>query len=774
MKTGTKNKIKTFKIKILGIVQGVGFRPFIFNLAHEYKISGMVTNTTEGVLITANGSPKLIHKFIHSIKERKPSPAIIENIEVKEEPFTTMEGFSIEKSKKGKRKFQLISPDLATCKECIKDIHNQDDSRRYLYPFTNCTNCGPRFTIIEKLPYDRPYTTMKKFKKCSQCEKEYLDPRDRRFHAQPIACNKCGPTLSLVDSKGHPVTGENPINLAAQKILKGKIIGIKSLGGFQLACNAVSDDVVGKLRQRKKRPFKPFAVMIKNIEEVKKQFKVTEKEINSLLSSRAPIVLIRKGNSRYLSEYVSFYNQFEGIMLPYTPIHHLLFKYLDIPLIMTSGNITEEPIAAKNNQAKQKLNKICDYFLIHDRGIYSRYDDSVVKIFDNREMLIRRARGYSPYPVKLSRDIKDKTILALGAQEKNTFCIYKERYGIVSQHLGDLDSLESNLFFEETIKKYRDLFNIRQIDIIATDKHPAYSSTKYAANFDKSIPRHSFQHHKAHIASVMAENNIEDNLLGFSWDGTGYGDDGKIWGSEIFLIKENIFSRIGHLREKYIPGGEVSIRKPYRMALSYLYKYQKLKDKGDNFTSFIYDNFPFYKDILNSMEANVIASQADSGYNSPLTTSMGRFFDAISSLLNLTHLNSYEGEAAIHLEMAANNSHNGFYKIDMDAEKFVIDDFNILEQIIKDIHKGITVDIISAKFHNTLAKAVLDISQKIRENYGIEIIALSGGVFQNNLLLRKCFTILRENKFKVFTNFKVPVNDGGISLGQAYLASNYL
>ncbi len=780
----------TYQINIFGIVQGVGFRPFIYRLAKKHNLSGTVTNTTEGVFIKLNVKNKTeINNFIKEIKLFKPLPSKIEKIDLKEIPSEKFYDFKITKSMQTNEKFQLISPDIATCKQCLEDINDTSNKRRYYYPFTNCTNCGPRFTIIKKMPYDRPNTTMSKFNLCDDCSHEYNDVSDRRFHAQPNACTVCGPKLVLVDKIGDIVDDKNPIISAAKKIKDGYILGLKSLGGFQIACDASSDRQVLKLRRRKKRPFKPFAIMIGSIENIKECFTISKKEIEILTSSIAPIVLLRKKiNNYHISKQVSYYNKFEGVMFPYTPIHHLLFNHINIPLVMTSGNISEEPIAAENNEAFDKLKNICDYFLIHNRDIYSRYDDSVIKIFMGREMIVRRARGYAPYPIKLSIDTGDKTILAAGAQEKNTFCLLKRKYAIVSQHLGDLDSIESFELFKSTLNNYMNLFNTTNIDLVAYDKHPDYISTRFAKNLSSVKSKIEIQHHKAHIASVIAENKIRDDILGFSWDGTGYGDDGKIWGSEIFMVSSNMkFIRIGHLSEKILPGGEITIKKPYRMALSYLYNYWEkyiINDKINKninqrskkyykLSDFIYARFPFYKKIISQTEIETIEKQIKTKFNSPITTSMGRFFDAVSSILNLTHVSSYEGEAAVHLEMTADENNNEKYDIKFKKlnNKYIIDDLYIFIQILKDIKNNVTKKIISAKFHNTLVMSVLMISEKIRQKYNIESIALSGGVFQNNLLLNKCFYTLQKNDFKVYSNFKVPVNDGGISLGQAYLAA---
>ncbi|MBM3700002.1 MAG: carbamoyltransferase HypF [Actinobacteria bacterium] len=824
----------TYSINIKGIVQGVGFRPFIWRLFNELGIKGFVTNTTEGVYIELNAKNRSeVASICSSIVMKKPGPSLIEEITFEKTGKKTFKDFSISESLESGQRFQLISPDIATCKSCQADIYRYRDKRRYFYPFTNCTNCGPRFTIIEKMPYDRKNTTMRKFRMCPECGTEYRNPSDRRFHAQPNACSECGPVLFLTDNSGKILDKKNPLKKASGLLKNGKIIGIKSLGGFQIACSALSGAAVKKLRARKNRPFKPFAVMFKDIGMVKKYLEVSRQQESSLKSSAAPIVLLRKKVQSFtglpeiasLAEQVSFYNKYEGAMLPYTPLHHLLFSLTDFPLVMTSGNVSEEPIASLNDEAIEKLNNICDYFLINDRDIFSKYDDSVLKISSGRQMLMRRARGFAPYPVKLDINIGNRAVFAAGANEKNTFCLLTKNYAILSQHIGDLENPESLDFYSFTFKNYLDLFGIDKIDLVAYDSHPDYGSTRFAQDNFKKTKKINIQHHSAHIAAVAAENHLfktgnmqntgsnktSNAVLGFSWDGTGYGDDGKIWGSEILVMQDNFktgqnlppdFKRIGHLRQKILPGGDAAIKKPYRMAFVYLYEIFK-KEKNNNnidFESYFFKHFPFYKNIISSTETNIIKSQIETGFNSPLTTSMGRFFDAVSSVLNLTHTASYEGEAAVHLEMAAAEKVQGYYKINItsvvngsggtsggaapeknncektgiDFPSFEIDDFSIFSQIAGDIGKKIPAPVIAAKFHNTLARIILIISLNVRNLTKINMIALSGGVFQNSFLFEKALKALKRHKFEVYSNYRVPVNDGGISLGQAYMAAMHL
>lgn len=824
---------KTFQINITGVVQGVGFRPFIFNTALKKGLCGDVCNTSSGVIIRVDASDiNIINDFILYIKKNKPEPAYIENIEIREIKHLSFLDFKILKSKSVNEGFALISPDLATCSNCLKDINNQKEKRRFNYAFTNCTNCGPRFTIIKKLPYDRVNTTMSDFTMCPECSNEYFDPSDRRFHAQPDACIKCGPKLLVIDNSGNMQAAKDPVDFIALQLKKGKIIGIKSLGGFQIACDATCDKTVNKLRKSKKRPYKPFAVMVKNIKTAKNFYKINNSEKELLKSSKAPIVLLKKKlfknntikkeglhlnqgmqhyisilnpdkscNPKSLSHHVSFNNNFEGVMLPYTPLHHLLFKKINFPLIMTSGNVSEEPIVFSNDEAVKKLSGICDFFLIHDRDIFSRFDDSVIKVFKNKEMLLRRARGYAPYPVKLDLGLKDKTILAIGSEEKNTFCILKKNYALISQHIGDIDNPDSIEFFKSALNTFYSLFNINKIDLCISDLHPDFKLNKLSTGRIKPEKTIKIQHHKAHIASVIAENHIKDSVIGFAWDGTGFGDDGKIWGSEIFIVDENMsFKRIGHLMEKILPGGEISIRKPYRMAVTYLYyswirinenypaviekayfinnKFKNNdKFKDESFIEYVKSNFPGLFKFASKKEILSLLFQIKSEFNSIQTTSMGRLFDSISSVMGLTGIASFEGEAAISLEMIIKKNFKDNYEFNyikksestIEQDYFIIDDIDLFTRIIKDILNGKKNDYISARFHNTLANIILDISLKTRNRFSINNVALSGGVFQNNYLIDKIFEMLENSNFNVYTNYKVPVNDGGISLGQAYL-----
>ncbi|OQA22011.1 MAG: Carbamoyltransferase HypF [Actinobacteria bacterium ADurb.Bin346] len=546
-----------------------------------------------------------------------------------------------------------------------------------------------------------------------------------------------------------------------------------------------------QLRKKKKRPSKPFAIMFRDSKMASAYYKLNKAQIQSLKSPGAPVLLVKKNPgtaARHISDRVSGFNNYEGIMIAYTPLHHLLFKNIDVPLVMTSGNVSEEPIASENNEAINKLGGICDYFLTNNRDIFSKYDDSVIRIIGNREASIRRARGYAPYPIKIECDAGKNPVLATGAQEKNTFCLLYSKFAIISQHLGDMDNAETVHFFKDTLENYMKIFGLPGLRMVVHDCHPGYATTDFAKSFMPSAQKLAVQHHKAHIASVIAENRLlndmKNDFIGFAWDGTGYGDDGKIWGSEVFTVNRKLeFKRISHLAEKVLPGGEATIKNPYRMSLVYLYNFWKkvicspadLKsaDLKIDFNRYVYNEFPHYKEIIPLLEMQLVTRQIETGFNSPLTTSMGRLFDAVSSLLNLIHVSTYEGEAAVRLEMAASGTTGKQYTLCLveNNNELIIDDFHLFNQIVADIKNNIAVSIISSKFHNSLAHLILHTCRIHREKSGIDTVLLSGGVFQNHLLLTKTARILKKEGFKVYSNNKVPVNDGGISLGQAFIAA---
>ena len=751
------------RISVRGVVQGVGFRPFVYQLATKHNLKGWVCNTSGDVKIEVEGERRALDRFLNDLVTLAPPLARLEDISVTNHPSQGYSGFEIRHSIAEEGKYQLVSPDIATCKPCLDEVLTPSD-RRYRYPFTNCTNCGPRFTIIEDIPYDRPQTTMRSFKMCSQCQREYDDPMDRRFHAQPNACPKCGPSLKLVDGAGNPVPCDDALAAAARFLKEDKVLAIKGIGGFLLACDATSEKAVKLLRERKRRPFKPLAIMVATLDDVKKHCLVSEKEAELLTSPQCPIVLLRLKEGSTVSPSVAPNLKYLGVMLPYTPMHHVLLRETGLPLVMTSGNLSEEPIAKDNDEALRRLKGIPDYFLLHNRDIYSRYDDSVTIVELNKPRIVRRARGYAPYPVHLP--FKSKQVLACGAELKNTFCLTKDSYAFVSQHIGDLENLETMEHFETTLELYRKLFRIVP-EVVAYDMHPEYLSTKYARSLGadhKELKLVPVQHHHAHIVSCMVENGVENKVIGVSFDGTGYGSDGHIWGGEFLIADYKGFARAGHLEYVPLPGGTVAIERPYRMAISYLLT---LLGK-DALTPYL----AFLKEV-SSLELELIKKQLEKGINSPLTSSCGRLFDAVSALIGIRGKIYYEAQAAIEMEMAADKSERGSYPFAI-VEQNGVNIVHLKELfggIINDLKSGVSQARIAAKFHRTMAEMVVQMCQRLSEKSGINTVALSGGVFQNRLLLRLTVAALEGAGFQVLTHSKVPTNDGGVSLGQAVIAN---
>ena len=794
MSKSTRQSRKLAHISVRGIVQGVGFRPFVYALAVKHSLKGCVYNTSEDVKIEVEGELEALRQFELKLQKKAPPLAHIENITVEYHPPLGYKDFEIRPSQAQEGKYQLISPDMATCPACLSELQNPED-RRYRYPFTNCTNCGPRFTIIEDMPYDRLKTTMRSFQMCPQCQAEYDNPVDRRFHAQPNACPECGPQVELVDNQGNLITTSNPIAAASQLLKEGKIMAIKGLGGFLLACDATKDTAVKTLRQRKKRPSKPFAIMVSDINEAKRHCHISPEEEKLLASPQSPIVLMRWRKNSSVSQKVAPNLAFLGVMLPYTPLHHILLNDTGLPLVMTSGNLSEEPIARDNDESLRRLSGIADYFLIHNRDIYSRYDDSVAIAERGTSQLIRRARSFAPYPIHLSFEAKQ--VLGCGAEEKNTFCLTKDNYAFVSQHIGDMENMETLEHFGNTISLYKRLFHIEP-EIVVHDLHPDYLATKYAHELDKSgIKLIPVQHHHAHIASCMADNAIDSPVIGVALDGTGLGVDGNIWGGEFLIADYYNFKRVGHLEYLPLPGGDAAIKRPYRTAIGYIFTLL-----GENTLNNIIATLnelqgkqPQLASIgqVSEVEIEVIKRQIERKINAPLTSSMGRLFDAISALLGIRGEIDYEGQAAVELEMAAFSSvianpvqsearkldeairqtqESYPYLIAEDKGIRIVRLQDLLSAVIEDLHRGASRGKISVKFHNTIARMTNQMCRLIAdETPTVSGIALSGGVFQNRLLLRKTVSLLESSGFQVFTHRQVPCNDGGISLGQAVIAN---
>ncbi len=749
--------MKRAEIAITGIVQGIGFRPYIYNLAQKHTIRGWVLNNGNGVFIDAEGEDGNLQKFIQDIPKLAPSLARIESLRVKFLKPLGYPSFEIRKSKETQEKFVLISPDVSTCDQCLSELLSPQNFR-YRYPFINCTLCGPRFTIIKDIPYDRHKTTMASFKMCNLCQSEYENPSDRRFHAQPNACPACGPSLRLVDREGKEIPGD-PIEETLTLFEKGRIVAIKGLGGFHLACDAKNQEVVSTLRSRKYREDKPFAVMCQDIEEVQNHCELSLEEENLLLSTARPIVILRRKKGCGIAPAVAPYQNTLGVMLPYSPLHYLLFQGSLKTLVMTSGNITDEPICYKNEEAFQRLSRIADYFLFHNREIHMRCDDSVTRVFEGKPYILRRSRGYVPYPIKLSFPIE--MILACGGELKNTFCLTRDQYAFVSHHIGDLENLETLTSFEEGIEHFKRLFSIEP-KALAYDLHPDYLSTKYALSIP-DLPKVGVQHHHAHIVSCMAENGLEGEVIGVALDGTGYGTDGTLWGGEFLKVSLKDFIRLAHLKQVPMPGGAMAIKEPWRMAMVYLEE-----AFGEEWPELEID---FVKRI-DTKKTEVLKMMIKRGLNTPFSTSMGRLFDAVSSLLSIRDYVNYEGQAAIELEMIADKDVKASYSFHFVQKEgpIEIDLSQMIREIIYDLREGISAPEISGKFHQTISRLIIEMCNLIRDREGLNRVVLSGGVFQNMFLLSRVIEGLKESGFEVYTHHLLPTNDGGICLGQAVIA----
>ena len=746
---------------ITGIVQGVGFRPFIYQLACRYHLTGYVTNTPKGVEVEVEGSENDIDRFFERLAKEPPPLAHVSAIECFKMPLRNEEAFEITVSKAGMERSALISPDVSICADCLSEMRDPSD-RRSGYPFINCTNCGPRYTIITDIPYDRSSTTMKKFEMCPSCQREYDDPKDRRFHAQPNACWECGPMTSLHRPDGHKIPCQDPIKETTALLKNGRILAIKGLGGFHLAVDAANHTAVMRLRRKKHREEKPLALMVRDLELARRLAHINDAEAELLTSFERPIVISKKRRFHGLSSQVAPKNKYFGIMLPYTPLHYLLMEGGSKALVMTSGNMTEEPITIDNKEAFKHLGHIADYFLLHNRDIYLRSDDSVLRVVDHVPRFIRRSRGYVPVPIFLSKEMMDlPPVLAVGGELKNTICLTKENRAFLSQHIGDMENLETLEFFQVTVSHLTRILEI-QPRLLAHDLHPDYLTTGYA-NKQVELPRLGVQHHHAHIVSCLAENGLTGPVIGLAMDGTGYGIDGQIWGGEILLSDLTSFARAAHLDYVSLPGGDRAIKSPWRMALVYLHKAY-----GDQ----IFDlPLPFIRD-LDRKKARIILQMARKQVNSPFTSSCGRLFDAVSSLLGIRHEVAYEGQAAIELEMCQTRRTTGTYawEIKKVRDKWIMVADEIIKGVVEDIRNGIGRGLISRRFHNTLIAMYKDACTRIREETGIDQVALSGGTFQNVTLLRGLTRKLINSGFTVFSHAAVPTNDGSLALGQAICA----
>lgn len=751
---------RTLSLRVRGIVQGVGFRPFVYNLACRLNLSGFVYNDSDGVYIEIEGPAGSTDDFLQQFRPAAPPFSRIDEIETSSIPYRGFDSFTIRKSEKRDSQTVLISPDLATCKDCLSEIFDPADFR-YRYPFTNCTNCGPRYTIIEGVPYDRALTSMKSFPMCPVCQHEYDDPATRRFHAQPNACPACGPRLELLSRDGAGISTGDIIKETAALLAKGDIVAIKGIGGVHLACNARDEKAVTELRRRKYREEKPFALMARSCEEISQFCFVSSHEKELLESEKRPIVLLCRRPGCPLPPQIAPDLDTLGFMLPYTPLHHLLLEESGMVLVMTSGNLSDEPICYRNDEAERRLASIADHWLMHDREIHIRCDDSVTRSYRGAGMILRRSRGYAPGPLEMPWRF-GRTVLACGAELKSTFCLAFDNKAVLSHHIGDLENMETLDSFESGIAHLQRLFS-KVPEVVAYDMHPEYLSTKYALA-KKGVERLAVQHHHAHLASCLADNGTDEEAIGVIFDGLGYGEDGTLWGGEFLLGGTGSFTRMACFRPLPMPGGAKAIKEPWRMAFSYL---------SQAFGGHIEDipiDLPGRPD---RQTAENLGKICRSGLGSPLTSSAGRAFDAFSALIGLKEKVSYEGQAAILLEQDASMSDT------CDEYGFSVDSAGSVDQIdlsqafregVDDILRGRSRAFMARKFHNTVVSIVAEMCRKIGRQSGNFRVALSGGVFQNMIVLRQCHDRLLKEGFKVLVHSRVPTNDGGICLGQAAAA----
>jgi hydrogenase maturation protein HypF len=863
---GTGSPVRT-AVRVEGIVQGVGFRPFVYALATRLGLGGLVGNDVDGVFAEVEGSAAAITEFLSALERDAPPLARVERVTATRMPPTGAAGFEIVASEPTGRRSTLIAADTATCSDCLHELADPSD-RRFRYPFINCTNCGPRFTIVRDVPYDRPLTTMAGFEMCEQCAAEYHDPANRRFHAQPTCCPACGPRMTLLDqsgkpsqpiaSKGEAKPADNPraargaevlpdvaphgahlpadvpsagrgakplsgmalegtpsdptppgaalpdpaLAAAAALLRAGQIVAVKGLGGYHLAADAASEKAVATLRARKHREDKPFAILAADLATARRLCEVGDAAASLLESHARPIVLLPRLPDADVAASVAPGNRQLGIMLPYTPLHHLLLEAVGRPLVLTSGNVSDEPIAYRDGDALDRLAGIADAFLTHDRAIHIRTDDSVARAVRGRPMLIRRSRGYVPEPVRV-RDGFPRPVLACGAELKNTFCLAKERHAFVSHHIGDLENAETLRSFTEGIEHFTRLFDITP-EVVAYDLHPEYLSTKYALDLD-GVDLVGVQHHHAHIASCLADNGFDRStdgpVIGVAFDGTGYGTDGTIWGGEFLIADLAKFLRVGHLAQVPMPGGAAAIRQPWRMAAAYLDELAAVDPVGGSrpvgsagpvvlanpadrpgavragASAAGLDVASLSVARRNADRWDTVVAMARRRVNAPLTSSAGRLFDAIAAVLDVRDEITYEGQAAIQLEQLADPGEVRAYRAGIETapieagEPFLVRGADLVAAAVEDLARDVPAELIAARFHNGVAALIADGCELLREQHALNTVALSGGVFQNLLLLGRTVTRLESAGFRVLLHSRVPCNDGGISLGQAVVAA---
>jgi hydrogenase maturation protein HypF len=763
------------QIEVSGIVQGVGFRPYVYRLATARRLSGTIRNTSAGVTIEIQGLAETVQDFVERLPAEAPPLARITGLTVRSLPCNDDQGFRIVPSHDGEEVRTLISPDIAVCPDCLREMFDATD-RRYRYPFINCTNCGPRFTIVRDIPYDRRSTSMAAFSMCPACLAEYENPVDRRFHAQPNACWKCGPQVELWDHSGKKIECRDAIEETIARLHDGLVVAVKGLGGFHLAADAMNSAAVGLLRQRKERIEKPFAVMAPDLHAAQEFCELDEAASTILQSMQRPIVLLPKKKPSAITDEVAPFNRYLGIFLPYTPLHYLLLAEGGFKaLVMTSGNLSEEPIAIDNREAVRRLNGLADYFLVHNRDILLRCDDSVVRVGGGIARQLRRSRGFVPVPVFLKND--QPAVLAVGGELKNTICLTKGKHAFLSQHVGDLENAESYSFFHEAVEHLERILEIRP-EIIAYDLHPDYFSTKWALQ-QSGVRLVGVQHHHAHIASCMAENHLEGRLIGLALDGTGYGIDGNVWGGEVLIAGYEDFDRAAHFEYVPLPGAAAAIREPWRMAVSYLaHHFGREYVKHD----LLKNDIKFTRQ-LSPPKVDLILRMMEQRVNSPLTSSCGRLFDAVAALAGIRQEINYEAQAAIELEMAMTSSdvvssedENAYpIKLAPDVVRgsghWIIGTRPLFEALLEDLGRDVPAGAISRRFHDGLVEGFVQIATILRSKTALNRVCMSGGTFNNVYFSQRLETRLSETGFEVFTQKEVPSGDGGLSLGQAVIAA---
>ncbi|MDO3379261.1 carbamoyltransferase HypF [Geoalkalibacter halelectricus] len=748
--------MKRCRIEIEGIVQGVGFRPFVYQLARRHHLAGWVLNDSRGVTIEAQGDTAAMEDFLHALRAQAPPLAVITRFKTRPCPLATEDSFVIHASNETAERRIQIAPDTYVCGDCLAELFDPAD-RRYRYPFINCTNCGPRYTIVTGVPYDRPLTTMADFPLCADCRREYENPASRRFHAQPNACPACGPRLSLHDGAGRRLEVPDALGQAIALLRQGRILAVKGLGGYHLVVDAANDQAVAELRRRKTRDEKPFALMSRDLEAVRRYAWVNEAEEQLLLGVERPIVLLPRRADHGLSPRVAPSNGFFGVMLPYTPLHHLLLEDQFTALVMTSANLSDEPILFEDGEALTRLSDIADAYLSHNRRIHTRTDDSIARILAGRAVLMRRSRGYVPRGILLPQ--AQPTVLALGAELKNTICFTQENRAFLSQHIGDLKNLEVLRGLEHSVDHLGRILGLRP-RIVAHDLHPDYLSTRFAEELPE-VRRIGVQHHHAHLVSCLADNGRDEPAIGVIFDGLGFGADGHIWGGEFLLGDADGFERAAHLAYLPMPGGDAATREPWRMALSAL-----AHAFGESLPE------PAFFPTHAPGDLRLVRQMIARGINCPLTSSCGRLFDAVAALIGVRQRISYEGQAALELEQIAAEGEQGRYAYELYDRQgpFVVDPAPLIRSLVEDLGQGVAPGVLSARFHNTLAAMIQEVCGRLREGSGLNLVALSGGVFQNRYLTEKTLPLLERDGFTVLTHSLVPPNDGGLALGQAVIA----